>query len=139
MNLVEVYRKFPTEADCIAYLEQARWHCTPICPYCKSGRTTPIRSGRRHHCNNCNTAFSVTVGTIFHHTHVPLQKWFLAITLVLNARKGIAVRPLGRDLAVTKDTAWSMDARIRKAMMDAEQRDLLLGIVELDDIYVTVG
>jgi transposase-like protein len=136
MNIVEVYRKFPTEADCIAYLEQARWHGTPMCPYCNSNRTTPMPSEQRHHCNNCNTTFSVTVGTIFHHTHVPLQKWFLAVSLILNAKKGIASRQLGRDLEVTKDTAWSMGMRIRRAMLEPEQRDLLRGMVEMDETYV---
>jgi len=136
MNIVEVYRKFPTENDCIAYLEQVRWHGTPICPYCKSDRVTPLPSEQRHHCNNCNTTFSVTVGTIFHHTHAPLQKWFLAISLILNAKKGIAARQLGRDLEVNKNTAWFMAMRIRNAMMESEQRDLLQGLVEMDETYV---
>src|SRR5258706_9840225 len=116
MNIVEVYRKFPAESDCIAHLEDVRWHGTPICPYCKSDRTTPVPNEQRHHCNNCNTAFSVTVQTIFHHTHLPLQKWFLAISLILNAKKGIAARQLARDLEVNKNSAWYLAMRIRKAM-----------------------
>lgn len=136
MNIIEVYRKFPTDNDCIDYLEKVRWNGTPICPYCHSDHTTAIPAERRHHCNNCNTTFSVTVGTIFHHTHLPLQKWFLAISLILNAKKGIAARQLGRDLEVTKDTAWSLAMRIRKAMFEPEQRDLLQGLVEMDETYV---
>ncbi|MHB8626946.1 MAG: IS1595 family transposase [Aggregatilineales bacterium] len=136
MNIVEVYRKFPTEDDCIAYLEEVRWHGTPVCPYCHSDHTTPLPDEHRHHCNTCNTTFSVTVGTIFHHTHLPLQKWFLAISLILNAKKAIAARQLGRDLEVTKDTAWSLAMRIRKAMSEAGQRELLQGLVEMDEPYV---
>ena len=136
MNIIEVYRKFPTEADCIAYLEYVRWQGKPVCPYCNSDHTTPLPKEQRHHCNNCNTTFSVTVDTIFHHTHLPLQKWFLALSLILNAKKGIAARQLGRDLEVTKDTAWSVAMRIRKAMAEPEQRDLLTGLVEMDETYV---
>src|SRR5258708_975439 len=118
MNIIEVFRKFPTEADCISYLEEIRWHGTPVCPYCKSKHVTSLPKEQRHHCNECNTTFSVTVGTIFHHTHAPLQKWFLAISLILNAKKGISARQLGRDLEVNKNTAWSMAMRIRNAMME---------------------
>lgn len=136
MNIVEVYRKFPTEADCIAHLEEVRWHGKPLCPYCNSDHTSPMPEEERHHCNNCNTTFSVTVGTIFHHTHLPLQKWFLAISLILNAKKGIAARQLGRDLEVNKNTAWYLAMRIRKAMTSPGEQELLQGLVEMDETYV---
>lgn len=92
----------------------------------------PLES--RHHCNNCKTSFSVTVNTIFHHTHLDLQKWFLAISLILNAKKGISSRQLSRDIQVTKDTAWSMQMRVRNAMV--EQGELFNGIIEMDETYI---
>lgn len=134
MNIVSIYKKFPTEADCISHIERVRWNGKPVCPYCKSTRTSRMPSESRHHCNGCNTTFSVTVDTIFHHTHLPLQKWFLAISLVLNAKKGISARQLGRDLEVNKNTAWFMGMRIRNAMF--EQGELLKGIVEMDECYI---
>jgi len=88
----------------------------------------------RHHCNACNTTFSATVNTIFHHTHLDLQVWFLAISLILNAKKGISARQLARDLEVNKNTGWYMGMRIRNAMFD--QGDLLRGIVEMDECYI---
>ena len=127
MNIIEIYKKFPTEKDCISHLEQVRWGGKPACPYCKSTRVTPLPLESRQHCNNCKTSFSVTVGTIFHHTHLDLQKWFLAISLILNAKKGISSRQLARDIKVTKDTAWSMQMRVRDAMI--EQGELLSGII----------
>lgn len=136
MNIVEVYRQFPTEADCIAHLEQGRWKGKPICPYCSSDRTTPLPKEHRHHCNNCNTTFSVTVNSIFHRTRLPLQKWFLAISLILNARKGISARQLARDLDINKNTAWYISMRIRKAMIESSQRDLLQGLVEMNETYI---
>ena len=136
MNITEIYELFPTEDDCLTYLEKIRWGDTPKCPYCRSPKSTPLPKEKRHHCNNCNTSYSVTVGTIFHHTHLPLQKWFLAICLTLNAKKGIAARQLARDLKVNKDTAWRIDMKIREAMAEKEQRNLLTGIVECDETYI---
>jgi transposase-like protein len=132
MNIVQIYQKFPTDEDCICRLEDVRWKGKPTCPYCASDRVSA--NEHRHHCNNCNTSFSVTVNTIFHHTHLPLQKWFLAISLILNAKKGLSARQLARDLEVNKNTAWYMGMRIRNAMF--EQGELMRGIVEMDETYI---
>jgi transposase-like protein len=134
MNIRSIYEKFPTEADCVAHIERVRWNGKPVCPYCTSGRVTPMPKEARHHCNACNTTFSATVNTIFHHTHLDLQVWFLAISLILNAKKGISARQLARDLEVNKNTGWYMGMRIRNAMFD--QGDLLRGIVEMDECYI---
>ena len=134
MNIVQIFAQFPTQQDCIAHLEQARWGDTPLCPYCKSDETARLQ--HRHRCYACKTSFSITVGTIFHHTHLPLQKWFLAIMLMLNAKKGLSALQLSRDLEVNKNTAWRIAMQIRKAMTQSEQRGLLTGIVEMDETYV---
>jgi len=136
MNIISIYKQFPTEADCIAHLEQVRWQGKPACPYCISTNSTALPKEHRYHCNNCNTTFSVTVNTIFHQTHLPLQKWFLAVSLVLNAKKGIASRQLARDLDVNKNTAWRIAMKIRQAMIETEQRNLLTGLVEMDETYI---
>jgi len=134
MNIIQVYKQFPTHADCIKHLEKVRWNNEPVCPYCGSKNQSSLPKEQRYHCNNCNTTFSVTVNTIFHKTKVDLQKWFLAISLVLNAKKGLSARQLGRDIEVTKDTAWYMLMRIRKTFVD--DADLLEGIIEVDETYV---
>ena len=134
MNLVEIFKKFPTQKDCIEYLEKIKWQDKPVCPYCKSTKSHSIPEELRHHCHNCRTSYRVTVGTILHDTRLPLQKWFLAICLILNAKKGISSRQLARDLEVNKNTAWSMQMRVRKAMTDTPS--LLSGIVEMDETYV---
>jgi transposase-like protein len=136
MNIVKIYELFPTETDCINHLEQVRWKGKPACPYCQSQNSTPLPKEQRHHCNNCNTSFSVTIGTIFHHTHLPLQKWFLAVSLILNTKKGISSRQLSRDLQVNKDTAWRIAMKIREATSQHQQRELLTGIVEIDEAYI---
>lgn len=134
MNIIEIYKKYPKHEDCLRHLEAIRWRGTPTCPYCKSSNSTPMKKELRHHCNNCNTTYSVTVGTIFHNTKLDLQKWFLAVSLVLNAKKGISARQLARDIQVNKDTSWYMGMRIRRAMN--ETPELLQGIVEADETYI---
>ncbi|MYD10455.1 MAG: IS1595 family transposase [Chloroflexi bacterium] len=135
MNIIQIFERFPTQESCIAHLEAARWpDGKPVCPYCGSRNTA--KSEHRHRCYDCKTGFSVTVGTIFHRTHLPLQKWFLATTLMLNAKKGLSALQLSRDLQVNKNTAWRITMQIRKAMSQAEQRNLLTGIVEMDETYI---
>lgn len=134
MNIVQIYRQFPTQESCIRHLEKARWGDTPVCAYCGSVNTNPLKGELRHHCNGCRKSFSVTVGTIFFDTRLPMQKWFLAISLILNAKKGISSRQLARDLELPVKTAWSLAHRIRKAMTD--DGTLLTGIVEMDETYI---
>lgn len=134
MNLSEIYKKFPTQKECIDYLEKIRWKGEPTCPYCQSKKNHAAPAELRYFCHDCKRSFSVKVGTIFDDTRLELQKWFLAICLILNAKKGISSRQLARDLGVTKDTAWSMQMRIRIAL--TETPSLLLGVVEMDETYI---
>lgn len=136
MNIIQIYKDFPNQDSCLDYLEKVRWRGTPTCPYCQSSNNSSLPAERRYHCNNCNTSFSVTVGTIFHKTHLYLQKWFLGISLIFNAQKGISARQFSRDLEVNKNTAWYMAMRIRRAMSERGQRELLCGLVEMDETYV---
>lgn len=134
MDIIQIFEQFPDQQSCIDHLEKARWNGKPTCPYCGSTRTAPNQ--HRHRCYDCKTSFSVTVGTIFHHTRLPLQKWFLAIMLILNAKKSLSALQLSRDLHVNKNTAWRISMQIRKAMTQTAQRDMLFGIVEMDETYV---
>lgn len=131
MNLERLYRSFPKQQDCITYLEKVRWKNIPTCPYCRSTKQTPMKKGNRYHCNTCNTSYSVMVGTIFENTKLDFQKWFLAISLVINAKKRISSRQLAQEINVTKDTAWYMIERIRKTMI--EYGELLDRIIEVSE------
>ena len=134
MNIIQIFKQFPTQESYINHLEQKRWGGVPVCPYCTSTNTYKAKDRLRHHCNGCRKSFSVTIGTIFHDTRLPLQKWFLAISLMLNAKKGISSRQLARDLELPVKTAWSLSHRIRNAMQ--EDQGLLSGIVEMDETYI---
>lgn len=131
MELIEILEKYNSEAKCIKYLEDKRWGNTPVCPYCSSIRSSP--KGLRHTCIDCKNSFSVKVGTVFQDTRIPLSKWFIAIISILSARKGISSMQLSRLLDVNKNTAWSLQYRIRKEM---SENDFLCGIVEVDETYV---
>ena len=115
--------------ECVALLEQIRWAGKPKCPYCESTNATAYKNERRYHCNECFTSYSVTVGTLFHKTHVELQKWFVAIHLVLNLPGGISVRQLAKEIEVNKNTACYMIERICKAM--TEEQELLQTLTKL--------
>jgi transposase-like protein len=109
------------QKDCLTLLEQIRWDGKPKCPYCGSTNATAYKSECRYHCNECFTSYSVTVGTLFHKTHIDLQKWFVAIRLVLNSPGGISVRQLAKEIMVNKNTACYMLDRIRRAMVQDEE------------------
>ncbi len=128
MDAPDIYSLFPHHADCVDYLEKLRWQGKPICPYCNHGFTTPLKTERRHHCNVCNVPFSVMVGTLFHHTRLPLQKWFLAIHLV---SEKIPARELARSLGVNKNTACRVIREIKLAWLEPTQRTFLREIINL--------
>ncbi len=141
MNILELFQTFKTQEQALDYLEQARWRGRPTCPYCQSeavGRhSSGDRAQQRWQCRKCNRAFAVTVGTIFHRTHIPLKNWFLVLALMLNAKKSASACQIARDLGMRRPTVWSMMHRIRKAMhKDKDQARLLHGIIEADESFV---
>lgn len=134
MNIIKLLELYPTQEACIQHLEKTRWLFGPMCAYCSSMRVNKLLHENRYHCRDCHKSFSVTVGTIFHDTKVPLQKWFVLIALMLNAKKGLSACQAARDLDMRRPTVWSMMHRIRKGLQD--DGSLLCGIVEMDETYV---
>ena len=112
---------FPTQEDCIAYLERLRWQGSPECPQCEStdvGCRTEHAIGRigRFNCHECRSTFKATHGTLFQGTKIPLQKWFLALSLMANAKKRLSSCQLSRDLGVKQKTCWRIMMTIRAEM-----------------------
>jgi transposase-like protein len=140
MNLVSIFRQFPDQQACIAHLEQVRWGDHPSCPHCAGYDVARKRENQRigrWNCHSCKSSFNVLSGTVMQKTKVPLQKWFLAITLMQNAKKSLSSLQLARDLELNKATAWYLAMRIRRAMAEADaEADFLRGIVEADETYV---
>jgi len=138
MNLLTIFSKFPDQEACIEHLENIRWADAPYCPLC--GATAVARKADsqrvgRWNCHACKGRFNVLSGTIFEKTKLPLQKWFLAIGLIVNAKKSVSSHQLARDLDLNQKSAWFMQQRIRAAMLTNEG-ELLQGIVEADETYV---
>lgn len=141
MNLIDVFERFPDQESCIEHLERVRWRGTPVCPHCDSVSVKRKREdgvGRvgRYHCSDCKASFKVTHGTVFHGTKIALQKWFLALSLILNAKKGISSYQLQRDLDLNQKTAWFILVRIRAEMARKTSPIVLQGIIEADETYI---
>ena len=119
MNLLEVMERFPDQESCIAHLEKARWGDEPKCPHCDSENVAKKHENElvgRWNCHKCKSSFNVLSKTMFQKTKIPLQKWFLGISLMMNATKSLSSCQLGRDLELHSRTAWYMQVRIRAEM-----------------------
>ena len=108
------------------HLEAQRWPDGPVCPHCGNFDQVTIHAlkGKAHRpgvyqCNACREQFTVTVGTVFERSKIPLNKWVLATHLMTASKKGVSAHQLHRMLGVTYKTAWFMAHRIREAMRDA--------------------
>ena len=137
--MIEIMQKFLNNDDaCTEYLVNMRWAKMKHCPYCKStqiSKHTEKNRRSRLQCSSCNRSFSPTVNTIMHNTHLPLYKWFLAISMIADAKKGISSRQLARHLDLPVKTAYSLSQRIRKAMVGSVS-PFLQGIIEIDETYI---
>jgi transposase-like protein len=135
VDLLGIIERFGDEEKCRTYLEHLRWPEGVKCLRCESDKISRIYTRGLFTCDACGYQFSVKVGTIFHDSHLPLTKWFLAIYLMSEARKGVSANQLKRTLGVAYKTAWYLCHRIRKAVADADT-SLLSGIIEVDETYI---
>lgn len=113
MNLKYIFETFPTRQDCIEYLEAIRWPDRPICPYCGSFKQSNLKNEFRHHCNKCNSSYSVTTGTVFQKSKCDLQKWFYLIGALKDVSFDSSLRATANEIGVTKDTVSFMIDRIK--------------------------
>jgi transposase-like protein len=135
---------FQDETKAREYLESIRWPNGPICPHCGSVEKMYTLKGEAHRpglykCAACRKQFSVTVGTLFERSHIPLHKWLMAVHLLCASKKGHSSHQIHRMLGVTYKTAWFMTHRIREAMKDPVFTSQLGGgggIVEADETYL---
>ncbi len=125
------------------YLEGLRWPDGPICPHCGSVDNAAKLQGKStrpgvYKCRDCRKPFSVTIGTLFERSHIPLSKWLLGFHLVCSSKKGMSAHQLHRMLGVTYKSAWFMAHRIREAMIDGNP-DPMGGdgkSVQADETYI---
>lgn len=140
-SLEDLQKAFPTEQDCIDYLEEMRWHGNIVSPFDLTSKIYKCKDNN-YRCKNTGKYFNVKTKLIFHKTNMPLIKWFMAIWLILSHKKGISSIQLGKDIGVTQKTAWFMMHRIRKALgldNDVGEDDSggkLNGTVEIDESFI---
>jgi len=134
-TLPQLLDYFKDEQTCRDYLEQQRWGGNPACPFC--GVVNPYRTNRGFKCRNkeCYKKFTVTVGTIYENSKVPLRTWFAAIYLCTSSKKGISSLQLHRQLGVTQKTAWFILHRIRE-MLKEKAPQMLRNEVQIDETYI---
>ncbi|RGP41673.1 hypothetical protein BPTFM16_01980 [Altererythrobacter insulae] len=153
-NAVDIFApRFQSEDAAREHLEGIHWPHGPECPHCGSGdaKRLPPQKGRKTkahpegvlrkgvvQCNNCRKQYTVTVGTVFERSKVPLNKWLLATHLLCSSKKGISGHQMGRMLGVTYKTAWFMMHRIREAMVDTDNKPIggFGKFVEADETYI---
>jgi transposase-like protein len=147
LTLDQIMQRFATDEDARKYLEMIRWPNGPICPHCGNAAldriyeiapnpAKKIRPGLRH-CAECKGQFTVTVGTIFEDSRIPLRKWLIAWYMLCSSKKGIAALQMQRMLDIgSYRSAWFMMHRIRYALRDPVFADKLGGdggTVEVDE------
>ena len=135
MNIMKLVDKYHSEESCRQALAELRWPNGVACPRCGSLDIRNSYTRDQYDCGSCGYQFSVTAGTIFHDSHLPLPKWFMAIYLMVEARKGISANQMKRTLNVSYKTAWYLCHRIRAAMSDGSP-NRLKGIIEVDETWI---
>jgi len=147
LTLIKIIDQFPTDETAREHLESIRWPNGVVCPHCKcndqskfsniaANATKKVRAGLRW-CASCEKQFTVTIGTIFEDSHIPLRKWLIAWYMVCSSKKGISSLQLQRNLEIgSYRTALFMTHRIRFALKDPSFNDKLSGTIEADETYL---
>ena len=136
ISLAQLFKLFPDDDACFAWVEKIRWKGVPKCAHCKGTNVSPPPPSKPHHywCKPCRKHFTATTKTIMHSRKTSLQNWVIAMYSVMTARKSVSAMQLSKELGVDYKTAWYMLHRIREALSSG---DLVLEkVVEVDATYV---
>ena len=146
LNLIDLAQHFSDEDKAREFLEKQRWPDGPECPHCglvnEAYRLKPTGKHKTHvrkgvwKCAGCRKEFTVTIGTIFEDSHIPLHKWLFAYHLLCASKKGMSAHQLHRMLGITYKSAWFMSHRIRYTMSQEPLSSKLTGTIEVDETYI---
>jgi len=134
-SLAQLTQDYGTHHQCQEALFQWRWPTGFVCPACGSKSYCRLKTRPVCQCNHCHHQTSVTSGTIFANTKLPLNIWFLGIYLVTQSKNGVSALSLKRQLGVSYPTAWMMKHKILQVMMERDNSQPLSGQIQLDDAY----
>src|SRR5260370_19296027 len=136
MALLDMLKTFSTDEKCREVLTKLRWPEGVECPRCKERRASWLKARNQFECGSCGYQFSVTSGTVFNDSHLPLETWFAATYLLCEAKKGMSALQIKRTLGIGGyKTAWYLCHRIRHAMAQTD-KTMLDCKVEMDVTYV---
>lgn len=135
-SLCEHASKFGTYQMCHDYLVNVRWNGKPQCPHCKNSNMNYYLSTRKtYKCSSCRKQFSITRGTIFENSKIPLQKWFLCIYIFTTYKRSISSCQMAKVLGISQQSAWLMMHKLREALKN-ENEIILYGVVEADESFI---
>src|SRR5260370_38920461 len=115
LNLATLVNRYGTSEKCLELLFRLRWPNGPHCPRCNDSAVELETDKQLFYCKRCDYQFTVTAGTIFNDSHLPLEKWFMTTLLLCEAKKGISACQIQRTLGISYKTAWNLSHRIRTA------------------------
>jgi len=136
ISLIKYLEIYGTEEQCFDALFEWRWPNGFICPKCGHKESCQLTTRKLQQCNHCHHQTSITAGTIFSSTKLPLSIWFLGLYFITQDKKGISALELKRRLGISYHAAWRMKQKFMQAMMEREQSKMLSGLIELDDAYL---
>ena len=143
LNHKDIAKLIADEDFAREFIEFLRWPNGPVCPHCESVKVYAIAANSAkkvrkglYKCGDCKKQFTVTVGTIFEDSRIPLNKWFHAIHLLCSSKKGFSSHQIHRTLGITYKSAWFLTQRIRYAMAEEPLASQLDGVVEVDETYI---
>jgi transposase-like protein len=136
LGLHEFLEDYGSEEQCREALYRLRWPSGYVCPHCGNTTGCEIKERKVYQCHQCHHQTSLTAGTIFHGTKLPLKAWFLAIYLLTQRKKSTSALQLSRELGVKYDTAWRLKHKLMQVMLERVRQQSLAGRIEMDDAYL---
>lgn len=128
--------QYGTEEQCRKAVEEMRWRGGFVCPGCGASRSSPLKRRGLLQCGRCRRQVSLTAGTIFHGTKLPLLLWFRAIYLLTQSKNGISSLELARQVGVSQNTAWKVKHKLMQVMLERDAGKRLSGIIQIDDAFL---
>jgi len=136
LSLPKFLERYGTEAQCREAVFKLRWPAGFVCPVCGNTTYCELHSRKVYQCHHCHAQTSLTSGTIFASTKLPLTRWFLAIYLLTQHKNSISALQLMREIGVSYNTAWKIKHKLMQVMLERQQGETLRGRIEIDDAYI---
>ena len=138
LSIIEFNKKYLIESNCRKKVYEMRWPSGFVCEKCDQNDYWTFERGSKeiYQCKDCNHQCSLTAGTLFEHSRLPLTIWFLAIHLISQSKNSVSALELHRQLEVNYKTAWLLKQKIMQMMYDRDQQYKLSGRIEIDDAYL---